>query len=177
MGGARGRMSHLPACRANARHARHAMPCWVRLGWVGQQDHNNCPVAISPSNYPPCRRHLPCPPAVHGADAQALGKPLLLEEFGTQKGDRDAYFAAAFSAVEASLKAGGPLKGALFWQFYAPGQVRHGALHSNAGCTAVGSECNTGARCSGQWWAGGQRYAVLTSSAVRRRAGQGRAAQ
>lgn len=57
------------------------------------------------------------------ADAASLGKPLIIEEFGTQRAGRDAYFSAAFQAVEASLSAGGPLKGALFWQLYAPGQV------------------------------------------------------
>lgn len=56
-------------------------------------------------------------------DAAALGRPLLLEEFGAG-GNRDAYFRAAFDAVQASLASGGPLKGALFWQWYAPGQVR-----------------------------------------------------
>jgi hypothetical protein len=51
-----------------------------------------------------------------------LGKPLILEEFGAEA-NRDAYFRAAFDAVEESLKSGGALKGALWWQFYAPGQV------------------------------------------------------
>ena len=47
----------------------------------------------------------------------------MLEEFGSQ-GNRDAYFRAAYEEVEASLASGGSLKGALFWQYYEPGQVR-----------------------------------------------------
>lgn len=65
------------------------------------------------------------------ADAQALGKPLILEEFGAET-NRDAIFKAAYQAVEESLRGGGPLKGALFWQFYAPGQV--GWTKCGAGC-------------------------------------------
>lgn len=67
--------------------------------------------------------HTPPTRPPHPADASLLGKPLIIEEFGTQRAGRDSYFSAAFQAVEASLRAGGPLKGALFWQFYAPGQV------------------------------------------------------
>ncbi|KAL4425642.1 hypothetical protein ABPG75_009658 [Micractinium tetrahymenae] len=69
----------------------------------------------------------------HVKDAAALGKPLLIEEFGTQHANRDAYFSAAFQAVEASLKRGGPLKGALFWQFYAPGQTASAGEGGGAG--------------------------------------------
>ena len=50
----------------------------------------------------------------------------MIEEFGKgggAAGGRDAYFAAVFDAVEASLRSGGPLKGALFWQMLAPGQT------------------------------------------------------
>ena len=53
-----------------------------------------------------------------------MGKPLLVEEFGAEQ-NRQAVFGAVSEAVEASLKSGGPLKGALFWQYKADGQVRH----------------------------------------------------
>ncbi len=43
-------------------------------------------------------------------DAESLGKPLLLEEFGMTKGNRDAYYQAAYDAVAKSLDAGRPLK-------------------------------------------------------------------
>ena len=59
------------------------------------------------------------------AEAAALGKPLIVEEFGAEQ-NRDAYFKGVFSAVEASLKSGGALKGGMFWQFYLPGQVGGG---------------------------------------------------
>ena len=52
---------------------------------------------------------------MHPADAEAMGKPLLLEEFGKTQDSRDAYYSATFESVEASLKSGGALKGALFW--------------------------------------------------------------
>lgn len=92
-----------------------------------------CP-PTPPTQHGPCHvvtvRSLPVrwytlhPPTLPPpADAASLGKPLIIEEFGTQRAGRDAYFSAAFQAVEASLSGGGPLKGALFWQFYAPGQV------------------------------------------------------
>ena len=55
------------------------------------------------------------PLALHPADAEAMGKPLLLEEFGKTQDSRDAYYSATIESVEASLKSGGALKGALFW--------------------------------------------------------------
>lgn len=52
------------------------------------------------------------------------GKPLVLEEFGkTNTPDRDEYFKAAYEAVEQSMQEGGPLRGALYWQHYVPGQT------------------------------------------------------
>ncbi|KAL4437982.1 hypothetical protein ABPG77_004203 [Micractinium sp. CCAP 211/92] len=69
----------------------------------------------------------------HIKDAASLGKPLIIEEFGTQQAGRDAYFSAAFQAVEASLRARGPLKGALFWQLYAPGQTASAGEGGGAG--------------------------------------------
>jgi mannan endo-1,4-beta-mannosidase len=60
----------------------------------------------------------------HVADAAALGKPLIFEEFGAEPGSgRAAAFEAAYSAVEASRRVDGALKGALYWQLYADAQV------------------------------------------------------
>ncbi len=59
----------------------------------------------------------------HFEDAAALGKPLLLEEFGAWGdvpggwgADRDKWYRLVFEEVAASAAAGGPAKGALFWQ-------------------------------------------------------------
>lgn len=59
----------------------------------------------------------------HFTDAAALGKPLLLEEFGAWGDvpggwgkDRDKWYRLVFEEVAASAAAGGPAKGALFWQ-------------------------------------------------------------
>ncbi|PRW57442.1 Transmembrane 9 superfamily member 4 isoform B [Chlorella sorokiniana] len=55
--------------------------------------------------------------------AAQLGKPLVLEEFGKVAGDgnitsvRDPWFQLVNDAVDASLTSGGPLRGALFWQW------------------------------------------------------------
>lgn len=52
------------------------------------------------------------------------GKPVLLEEFGkTNTPDRDEYFQTAYDAVETNIREGGPLRGALYWQYYVPGQT------------------------------------------------------
>ncbi|GAB4816952.1 hypothetical protein N2152v2_003998 [Parachlorella kessleri] len=63
----------------------------------------------------------------HIADAAALGKPLLLEEFGkcgsgAQRAERDQYMLLVYDEVAASATVGGPAKGALFWQWYDEGQ-------------------------------------------------------
>lgn len=97
------------------------------------------------------------------ADSAALGKPLIIEEFGAEQ-NRDAYFKAAFDEVETSLKSGGPLKGALFWQYYAPGQVRRvagqtgirhehlllhiAALEARGAETQCAERCRTDATCA-----------------------------
>ena len=53
--------------------------------------------------------------------AAALGKPLLIEEFGKNAGAsnasaiRDPWFNLVTGAVGDSLANGGPLRGALFW--------------------------------------------------------------
>jgi hypothetical protein len=55
--------------------------------------------------------------------AAELGKPLVLEEFGKNSGEgnitsvRDPCFGLVQGAVDASLQSGGPLRGALFWQW------------------------------------------------------------
>ena len=54
----------------------------------------------------------------HIDDAEKLGKPLIFEEFGKEAKDREIFYKAAYDAVDKSLKSGGPLKGALFWQLY-----------------------------------------------------------
>lgn len=59
----------------------------------------------------------------YAVDAAALKKPLVLEEFGKSSTDRDSYYNAVYDAVTSSLKSGGPLKGALFWEFYLPGEM------------------------------------------------------
>jgi mannan endo-1,4-beta-mannosidase len=59
----------------------------------------------------------------HIDDAAALGKPLIFEEFGKQSSQRTEYYQIAYDAVEESLRSGGPLKGALFWQLYVDGQT------------------------------------------------------
>lgn len=59
----------------------------------------------------------------HVADAKAMGKPILLQEFGNkvQPGgpsmeDREKFFAIVYDEVEKGMK-NGPLMGALFWQW------------------------------------------------------------
>lgn len=71
--------------------------------------------------------------AAHNDVAQnVLKKPVLLEEFGkwynaseANSGleDRDAFMKAAYDQTTLLQSNGSALKGSLFWQFYAPGQV------------------------------------------------------
>ncbi|KDD76362.1 hypothetical protein H632_c253p0, partial [Helicosporidium sp. ATCC 50920] len=67
----------------------------------------------------------------HVAAAKILKKPVILEEFGKwfddaqpeqSMKDRKIFMADAYKQVNEQLKSNGPLKGALFWQFYAEGQ-------------------------------------------------------
>eukprot|EP00210_Caulerpa_lentillifera_P001222 g1178.t1 len=65
----------------------------------------------------------------HVADAQDLGKPVLLEEFGKivrpegpPVADRNLFFDIVFDEVKKGIEKG-PLKGALFWQWYDNGQL------------------------------------------------------
>lgn len=47
----------------------------------------------------------------------------MLEEFGKFASGREALFRRVYTAAETNAKAGGPLKGAAFWQWYDIGQV------------------------------------------------------
>ena len=97
----------LPACphrlsRHLLRGARYSK-CW--LGWAQLKRLGPSPI-------------LPCVQV-----AAELGKPLVLEEFGKNSGEgnitsvRDPWFGLVQGAVDASLQSGGPLRGALFWQW------------------------------------------------------------
>lgn len=61
----------------------------------------------------------------HIADAKALNKPLVLEEFGAwgvgqYKAQRDRWYELVYDTLAADAAAGGPTAGGLFWQLYAP---------------------------------------------------------
>eukprot|EP00891_Asterochloris_glomerata_P001627 jgi/Astpho2/1627/e_gw1.00030.19.1_t len=66
----------------------------------------------------------------HMTDAAALGKPLLLEEFGKTVNlsmgltlaARDQLYSTVYSMIEQSIQGNGTLLGSAFWQWYAPGQ-------------------------------------------------------
>ncbi|KAK9806092.1 hypothetical protein WJX72_001044 [[Myrmecia] bisecta] len=67
---------------------------------------------------------------VHAADAAALNKPVILEEFGKQsvpgtdnEGLRDTLYRIVYEEVHANAQAGGAIKGSAFWQWYEDGQV------------------------------------------------------
>ncbi|KAK9826448.1 hypothetical protein WJX81_007622 [Elliptochloris bilobata] len=66
----------------------------------------------------------------HIAAAASLGKPLLVEEFGKvvtadtdacDSSERSPYFEAVYGKVEASIRAGGAAKGAMFWEWTVKG--------------------------------------------------------
>lgn len=71
----------------------------------------------------------------HIRNAQALGKPLLLEEFGKAVGgeaasdqtetDRSKWFNQTYSRVRQSVENGEPLRGVLFWRW---GAIGNGGL-------------------------------------------------
>ena len=71
----------------------------------------------------------------HIRNAQALGKPLLLEEFGKavggeaasdqSEGDRSKWFNQTYSRVRESVEGGEPLRGVLFWRW---GAIGNGGL-------------------------------------------------
>ena len=59
--------------------------------------------------------------SAHIADADRLGKPLILSEYGFSSIPavlRDAFYAQALESVEASLSRGGAACGAAFWALY-----------------------------------------------------------
>ncbi|KAI3438631.1 hypothetical protein D9Q98_001053 [Chlorella vulgaris] len=61
----------------------------------------------------------------HIADAEALGKPLLMEEFGVWGGDsseQQLYYRLVYDTIAENARAGGPCAGSLFWVWYAEGQ-------------------------------------------------------
>jgi mannan endo-1,4-beta-mannosidase len=75
--------------------------------------------------------------AEHIAIAEALGKPLVIEEFGFPRDDeayapatttcfREAYYRVIYAAVEASWRAGGPLQGSNFWAWNGEARAAHG---------------------------------------------------
>lgn len=59
----------------------------------------------------------------HAADGAALGKPVLLQEFGSFAAGREGIYTAILDAVAAAVEAGSALKGAGMWQLFMPGQV------------------------------------------------------
>jgi mannan endo-1,4-beta-mannosidase len=72
----------------------------------------------------------------HLEQARALGKPLVLEEFGLprdgaslQPGSattfRDRFYAALFEQIERSTRAGGPLRGSNVWTWGGLGRAQH----------------------------------------------------
>ena len=63
----------------------------------------------------------------HIEDARALGKPLLLEEFGAWgsgrfKEERTKWYKLIYDIVVEDARSGGPMAGALFWQWFAANQ-------------------------------------------------------
>ena len=85
--------------------------------------------------------------SAHVKAATEVGKPLMLEEFGKEFNGRDGFYQAAYDAVVSSLQQGGPLKGALFWQWYVDGQA------PSVGETSI-------------WDASRGRFGVLTSDSA-----------
>jgi mannan endo-1,4-beta-mannosidase len=61
----------------------------------------------------------------HQAASEALGKPMLVQEFGKLASDsnilqtRDPYYAAVYESILDSVESGGALRGALFWRWEA----------------------------------------------------------
>ena len=74
--------------------------------------------------------------AVHERLANALGKPLVIEEFGFPRdgesydpsaptGWREKFYAAIYAAVERSWRDGGPIAGSNFWAWNGEAQAAH----------------------------------------------------
>lgn len=84
--------------------------------------------------------------AAHAAAGTAMGKPVLLEEYGkwynasrtdSSLADRLDFFQAAAEQVAAHQANGSALKGSLFWQFYADGQVAPASEGSSRGLYGI----------------------------------------
>ena len=93
--------------------------------------------------------------------AAELGKPLVLEEFGKNSGEgnissvRDPWFALVQGSVDASLQGGGPLRGALFWQWDGDTGPRIDGgsnIREVRGCG--GGQRRVGLLCCCWWWWG-----------------------
>ena len=52
----------------------------------------------------------------------AMGKPLLLEEWGSFPTNRDGFMRNTYDQIESAMQSGG-LQGSAFWQWYMPGQL------------------------------------------------------
>ncbi len=85
--------------------------------------------------------------AQHEALATEMGKPLVIEEFGYPRDGggydpeastayKDRYYRQIFAAVEASVKAGGPIAGSNFWAWNGEGRAVHGDHRFRTGDTA-----------------------------------------
>jgi mannan endo-1,4-beta-mannosidase len=83
----------------------------------------------------------------HAALARALGKPLVIEEFGYPRDGggydpqasthfRDLYYGQIFAAVENSARTGGPIAGSNFWAWNGEGRAVHGDHRFRTGDTA-----------------------------------------
>ena len=56
---------------------------------------------------------------------QALGKPLILEEFGVWNGnseEQQSFYSLIYDTIAENAAAGGPAQGALFWTWLDDGQ-------------------------------------------------------
>ena len=71
----------------------------------------------------------------HATDGAALGKPVLLQEFGSFASQRESIYTAILGAVAAVVEGGSALKGAGMWQLFMPGQV--GPLSEGGGGGAL----------------------------------------
>ncbi|CAL5227333.1 g10275 [Coccomyxa viridis] len=87
----------------------------------------------------------------HASDGGFLGKPVLLEEFGkwikggtsANLAERDEFYQAVYQEVQNSAQAGGPLKGAAFWNFLADEQQAPAAEGGGSGLYGIKVEDST----------------------------------
>lgn len=107
-------------------------------GWAGREGQNYIENAdidcvdyvgfhVWPDNWNSNITHMEEFIANHIAQGAELGKPVVMEEFGKIVEDpvdhevRNEFLEAAFAVAEAEAGADGPLKGTLFWHWYAEG--------------------------------------------------------